>query len=213
MLNSQFYTKILKFLRNNFITGVIVLAPAGATLYFIFVLLRFFDRTFGGLPKIFGIKIPGLGIIIGLIVIILTGILAKTYFVKRIADFVDDILGSIPGLRIIHQSLKQLIEFISSKEKRTRGKPVFVEFPTPGESAIGFLLGKTNETLSKGQELYGVFVPSVPNPTTGYFLVVERDKIRDINLSFDEAIRILISGGTATLERNKITETNNAEKN
>lgn len=197
--------KLKNFIRTNFIAGIITLAPIGATLYLLIFIFNLFDKMFAGLPeKVIGFKIPGLGAILGFIAILLCGILVKTYAARRVIRFTESILEKIPIMRAIYSAMKQFSELFTAR-KGMRGKPVVVEFPREGSFAIGFLLGNSSKTFKEGigKDLVNIFVPTTPNPTSGYFIMVERGKVRDLNLSFEDAMKLIVSAGAAEVEKRK----------
>jgi uncharacterized membrane protein len=196
--------RIGTFIRNNLAAGIIALAPFGATLYLLIFFFGVFDRLFGTLPeRIIGMKIPGVGVIFGLVIIFLTGILVKTYFAKKLITLFEDILRRIPILRAFYTSTKQLIEIFGGSKKGFSGKPVIVEFPREGAFAIGFLLGTSSRVFSDNikKDLVNVFVPSTPNPTTGFFIMVDRSRVWDIGMSFETAMKVVMSAGTVDISK------------
>ena len=197
-------TKISVFsrLRNYFFTGIFVLIPIGITLYLTLFLIKISSKI---LPKELNpnyyipYNIPGLEILISLILITIIGWLSLTFIGKRFVLIIEAILNRIPILRTIYSSAEQLIENFS-QDKKSQKSVVLVQYPRQGVWAIGFATkensGKIKEAI--GQETMNVFVPTTPNPTSGFLLMFPIDEVIYLNMTFEEASKFIVSAGTST---------------
>ena len=195
-------TKISVFsrLRNYFFTGIFVLIPLGITLYLTLFLIKISSKI---LPKELNpnhyipYNIPGLEILISLILITIIGWLSLTFIGKRFVLIIEAILNRIPILRTIYSSAEQLIENFS-QDKKSQKSVVLVQYPRQGVWAIGFATkensGKIKEAI--GQETMNVFVPTTPNPTSGFLLMFPKKDIIFLDLTFEEASKFVVSAGS-----------------
>ncbi|HCB69220.1 MAG TPA: DUF502 domain-containing protein [Persephonella sp.] len=183
-------------IRDIFITGLFVFIPIAITVWLVIWLLTFVNSLI--LPYIRYIipipNIPGVGILLTLILIFVTGLIAQNYFGKKVIDYWDRIINRIPLVRSVYYSIKQMMEnLFNSKGKFS--KTVLVDFPRKGMLSIGFV---ANEVELNGEEYYLVYVPTAPNPTSGYTLFVKKSETIHTDLSVEEATRIILSGGLVT---------------
>ena len=193
---------ILSRLRNYFITGIFVLIPIGITLYLTIFLIKISSKI---LPKELNpnyylpIDIPGLEIIISLFLITFIGWLSLTFIGKRLVNIFENILNRIPILRTIYSSAEQLIENFS-QDKKTRKSVVLVQYPRKGIWAVGFATkentGKIKQSI--GQDTINVFVPTTPNPTSGFLLMFPKEDVIYLDLTFEEASKFVVSAGSIT---------------
>ncbi len=195
-------TKISVFsrLRNYFFTGIFVLIPIGITLYLTLFLIKISSKI---LPKELNpnhyipYNIPGLEIIISLILITIIGWLSLTFIGKRLVLIIEAVLNRIPILRTIYSSAEQLIENFS-QDNKSKKSVVLVQYPRQGVWAIGFATkensGKIKEAI--GQETMNVFVPTTPNPTSGFLLMFPKKDIIFLDLTFEEASKFVVSAGS-----------------
>ena len=193
---------ILSRLRNYFITGIFVLIPIGITLYLTIFLIKISSKI---LPKELNpnyylpIDVPGLEIIISLFLITFIGWLSLTFIGKRLVNIFENILNRIPILRTIYSSAEQLIENFS-QDKKTRKSVVLVQYPRKGIWAVGFATkentGKIKQSI--GQDTINVFVPTTPNPTSGFLLMFPKEDVIYLDLTFEEASKFVVSAGSIT---------------
>ena len=192
---------IFSKIRNNFIAGIVVLIPIGITLY----LTLFFIRISGNIiPKEINpnnylpFNIPGMEILVALIFITLVGWLSLSFLGKKFFELFNNILKKIPILRTIYSAIGQMTEsFTSSKGKRK--SVVLVEYPRKGSWAVGFATKENKSQISKKtkQNLINVFVPTTPNPTSGFLLMFPKEEIIYLDMSFEEASKFIVSAGTS----------------
>ena len=191
---------ILSSLRNNFIAGVVVLIPIGITLYLTVFIINVSSKL---IPKEINpnhylpYNIPGLEILIAVLLITVIGWISLSFIGKRLFNFFETILNKIPIIRTIYSAVEQLIEtFTSSKsDKKT---VVLVEYPRKGVFAVGFATKENTGEIRKkaGKELLNVFVPTTPNPTSGFLLMFPKDEVIFLDLTFEEASKFIVSAGS-----------------
>ena len=191
---------ILSSLRNNFIAGVVVLIPIGITLYLTLFIINISSKL---IPKEINpnhylpYNIPGLEILIAILLITIIGWISLSFIGKRLFNLFETILNKIPIIRTIYSAVEQLIEtFTSSKsDKKT---VVLVEYPRKGVYAVGFATKENTGEIRKkaGKELLNVFVPTTPNPTSGFLLMFPKDEVIFLDLTFEEASKFIVSAGS-----------------
>ena len=188
-------------IRNYFITGVVVLIPIGFTLYLTKILIGISSNL---IPKNLNpnhylpFDIPGVEILISILLITLVGGLSLSFFGKRILKLIDDLFQRIPFLRTVYSAIVQMTETFSKKNDDT--KSVFlVEYPRKGVWAVGFATKEnTGEMADKtNKKLINVFVPTTPNPTSGFLLMFPIEDVIYLNMSFEEASKFIVSAGTS----------------
>ena len=190
-------------LRNYFITGVVVLIPIGFTLYLSKILIGLSSKI---IPQNINpnnylpFAIPGLEILISLILITIVGGLSLSFLGKRILKLIDDLFKRIPFLRTIYSAILQMTKTFSNKENDNKKSVVLIEYPRKGVWAVGFATKEnTGEMAQKtNQKLINVFVPTTPNPTSGFLLMFPVDDVIYLNMSFEEASKFIVSAGTST---------------
>jgi len=184
-----------KRVRHYFITGLFVLIPIALTIWVVIATLSFVNNLF--LPYLRYIlpipDIPGIGVLITLAIVFAVGFLAENYFGKKIIELWDTVVCKIPFVRTIYSATKQTMESLFSKKKNF-SKTVFVRFPDQKSLSIGFV---ANKLQMNGEWYYAVYVPTAPNPTSGYTIFYKVKDVIPTNLTVDEATKIILSGGLA----------------
>ena len=188
-------------IRNNFIAGIVVLIPIGITLY---LTLFFVKISSNIIPKEINpnhylpYNIPGLEIVIAVFLITVIGWISLSFLGKRLFNFVEAILNKIPIIRTIYSAVEQLIETFT-KSKSDKKNVVLVEYPRKGVYAVGFATKENTGEIKKksGKEMINVFVPTTPNPTSGFLLMFPKDEIIYLDLTFEEASKFIVSAGTS----------------
>lgn len=190
-------------LRNNFIAGIVVLIPIGITLY----LTLFFIRISGNIiPKEINpnnylpFNIPGVEIFVALIFITLIGWISLSFLGKKFFELFNNILKKIPILRTIYSAIGQMTESFTKSENKQKSV-VLLEYPRKGVWAVGFAT-KENEGIIKdkiNQDLINVFVPTTPNPTSGFLLMVPKKDLIYLEVSFEQASKFIVSAGTTNI--------------
>ena len=189
-------------LRNYFIAGVVVLIPIGFTLYLSKILIGISSNI---LPKNINpnsylpFNIPGVEIVISVIFITLVGGISLSFFGRRILKLIDDLFKRIPFLRTVYSAIVQMTETFSKKDDNKKSV-VLIEYPRKGVWAVGFATREnTTEMATKtNQKLINVFVPTTPNPTSGFLLMFPIDDVIYLNMTFEEASKFIVSAGTSS---------------
>lgn len=190
---------IVQHLKTSLMAGLLVVVPVGITIFILKFLFNFADGFLGPLiarvVRIFYVNseyIPGLGVIAGLLVIYFTGMLTANFLGRRLLNLSEDLLCRIPLVNSIYSSSKQVTKAFSSSGNDER-RAVFVEFPTAGSYAIGFQT--TSLASTEKEHFYSVFVPTAPNPTSGFILYVAAAQVYPAPFGVEEAMKIIVSGG------------------
>ena len=194
-------------LRNYFITGVVVLIPIGLTLYLTKFTIEISSRI---LPKELNpnfylpFKIPGLEIIVTILFITIIGGLSLSFIGKKILQIFNDLLKKIPILRTIYSAIGQLTETLAPSTNSSKKSVVLIEYPRKGIWAVGFATKDNHGEISKktDSKLVNVFVPTTPNPTSGFLLMIPKNEIIYLDMNFEEASRFIVSAGTSENKRN-----------
>ncbi len=189
-------------LRNYFITGIVVLVPIGITLY----LTKFFISVSSKLipynlnpNNYLPFAIPGLEILLSVIFITLIGGISLSFIGKRILKFVNDLFKRIPILRTIYSAIGQMTESLAPNKRNNKKSVVLIQYPRKGSWAVGFATKDNKGEISKktNSELVNVFVPTTPNPTSGFLLMFPKEEIIYLDMSFEEASKFIVSAGTS----------------
>ena len=189
-------------LRNYFITGVVVLIPIGFTLYLSKILIGISSKV---IPENINpnsylpFKIPGIEIIISIIFITIVGGISLSFLGKRILKLIDDLFKRIPFLRTIYSAIVQMTETFSKKDGNKKSV-VLIEYPRKGVWAVGFATKENKGEMSDkvNKKLLNVFIPTTPNPTSGFLLMFPIEEVIYLNMSFEEASKFIVSAGTST---------------
>ena len=189
-------------LRNYFITGVVVLIPIGFTLYLSKILIGLSSRIIpeninpnSYLPY----AIPGIEILISIILITIVGGLSLSFLGKRILKLIDDLFKRIPFLRTIYTAILQMTETFSNKDNDKKSV-VLIEYPRKGVWAVGFATKENKSEMAEktNKKLVNVFVPTTPNPTSGFLLMFPIEDVIYLNMTFEEASKFIVSAGTSS---------------
>ena len=193
---------ITLILRNYFITGVVVLIPIGFTLYLSKMLIGVSSRIIpeninpnSYLPY----AIPGIEILISVILITIVGGLSLSFLGKRILKLIDDLFKRIPFLRAIYSAIVQMTESFSNKDNNKKSV-VLIEYPRKGVWAVGFATKENKGEMANktNKKLINVFVPTTPNPTSGFLLMFPIEDVIYLDMSFEEASKFIVSAGTSS---------------
>ena len=204
--------------KKNILTGLLVLIPIVLTLWVLVTLTQFLDQVLLFLPKevqpdiFFGGAIPGYGVIVTLIVVFLTGVIANNFFGKKIITIYEYVLNKVPVISSIYKGIKQVSDTLLSNSGQAFSKAVLIEFPNAGTYTFAFVTGVPNDQIAKylKGKFVNVYVPTTPNPTSGYTLIVPTKKIIEIDLSVDQVLKYVISMGVSTTDKEFIN--NNKKK-
>jgi len=189
-------------LRNYFITGIIVLVPLGFTLYLTLFLVSISSKLIPSeinpnsyLP----FSIPGLEIALSIILITLIGFISLSFIGKRILKLINDLLKKIPFLRTIYSAITQMTETFANKKGKKKSV-VLIQYPRKGIWAVGFATKDNKGEISKktNDNLVNVFVPTTPNPTSGFLLMFPKKEVIYLDMNFEEASKFIVSAGTSS---------------
>ncbi len=199
----------LKKLRNIFLTGILVILPLVASIYILWYLFVFIDNLVRPMViLLFKRDLPGAGIILTLLVIMITGVFATNVIGKKIITVAENLLLKIPLYRNIYISFKQFLEGLFHQNKDSFEQVIIFEYPRKGLYQMGFITKETSSFFNSltGKELYNVFLPTTPNPTSGMFIMVPKEEAIIIDISIEEALKLIISAGILTPEKVKRKE-------
>jgi uncharacterized membrane protein len=201
MAKTEKKRSILARIRNYFIAGMVVLIPIGITVYLTIFLVSISSKI---LPKEINpnhylpYDIPGVEILMSIFIITLIGWISLSFLGKKLLNLFDNILKKIPILRTIYPAIGQMIETFTKSEKGKKNV-VLVEYPRKGSWAVGFATKKNSGEISEktNKKLINVFVPTTPNPTSGFLLMFPEDEVIYLDLTFEEASKFIVSAGTS----------------
>ena len=204
MAEKNIKKSIFSKIRNNFIAGIVVLIPIGITLYLTLFLIRISGKI---IPKEINpnnylpFDIPGVEILMSLIIITITGWLSLSFLGKKFFEILNNILKKIPILRTIYSAIGQMTESFTKTDNKQKSV-VLIEYPRKGVWAVGFAT-KENEGIIRNnlnEDIINVFVPTTPNPTSGFLLMVPKKDLIYLNISFEEASKFIVSAGTTNID-------------
>lgn len=195
---------LLRWLRRSLVAGVLVWAPLLATVWVVRTLVATMDRTLVLLPPawqpeaLLGFRVPGLGLLLALAVLLLTGIVVANFIGRRLVALGESILQHIPLVRSVYTAVKQLLETFLSTESKSFRRVMLVEYPRPGLWTLAFQSGDAvGEVQDKTErEVLTLFVPTAPNPTSGFVLLAPREEVIELDMSVEDGLRMIISLGT-----------------
>jgi uncharacterized membrane protein len=197
------FTKI----RGYFLTGIIVTAPVGLTFYVSFLFIGFIDSKVRNIipvqyhyDNILPFEIPGLGLLFVFIMLTFIGFLTAGLIGRYIIKLGERIIARLPIIRSVYGALKQIFESVLKTSSKSFREVVLIEYPRKGIWAIGFITGNTKGEVQHAskEELVNVFLPTTPNPTSGFLLFVPRKDLNILNMNVEEGIKMVISGGIVT---------------
>ena len=194
-------SSITSKLRKAFIAGIVVLVPIGFTLYLTLFLIKISSKLIPNeinpnnyLP----FSIPGLEILLSVIFITIVGGISLSFFGKKILNLINDLFKRIPILRTIYSAIGQMTESFTNKSDNKKSV-VLIEYPKKGSWAVGFATKENKGEISKktNKELINVFVPTTPNPTSGFLLMFPKEEVIFLDMTFEEASKFIVSAGTS----------------
>ncbi len=192
-------------LRRYFVAGLLVWIPLGITLWVLKILADLMDESLHLLPAgyrsdaLFGFHVPGLGIILTLAIVLATGALAANFFGRKLLALGDNVLTRIPIVRSIYGGVKQISDTLFSPEGKAFRRAVLVRYPHAGAWTVALVTGSPQYEVAGilGTEQISVFVPTTPNITSGFFLIVPRSETIELDMTVDAALKYIISMGVA----------------
>jgi uncharacterized membrane protein len=202
-------------MRRYLIAGLLVWVPLGITIWVLVFLVTTLDQTLLLLPEgarpeaVLGFRIPGLGVVLSVGILLLTGVIAANFFGARLIGLWEGLLGRIPFVKSIYSSVKQVSDTLLSDSGNAFRKALLVEFPYPGSWTIAFLTGTPGASVAMHMdgEHVSVYVPTTPNPTSGYFVMVPRARVHELDITVDEALKYIISMGVVAPRPRVVAET------
>jgi uncharacterized membrane protein len=195
---------MMSALRRYIMAGLLVWLPLGVTILVVKMLVDLMDRTLLLLPAryqpdhMLGMHIPGLGIIVAVAVVLGTGIIVANLFGRKLVAGWESLLARIPLVRSVYSAVKQIAETMFSANGQSFRKVLLVEYPRKGLWTLAFQTGtEVGEAQCKtGREVINIYVPTTPNPTSGFFLMVPKEEVVELKMSVDEGLRMIISMGS-----------------
>lgn len=198
----------MSYFRKYLIAGLLVWLPLGVTVLVVKVLVDIMDRTVLLLPPawrpdaLFGFHIPGIGLLLSLLIIVLTGITVANLLGRRMVSIWEALVARIPLVRTIYSAVKQVVETVLSANGKSFRKVVLVEYPRRGMWCLALQTAeKLGEVQAKtGAEVVAVFLPTTPNPTSGFIILVPREDVLELDMSVDDGLKLIISMGVVVPE-------------
>ena len=206
-------------MKRYLVAGLLVWVPLGITLWVLHFLVTTLDQTLLLFPesaqpdRLLGMHIPGFGVLLSFAILFLTGVIAANFFGARLIRVWESLLGRIPVVKSIYSSVKQVSDTLLSDSGNAFRKALLVQFPHQDSWSIAFLTGTPAPAVAEhlGEEHLSVYVPTTPNPTSGYFVIVPKSKVRELVMTVDEALKYVISMGVVA-PRKRIVEGGAAER-
>ena len=198
-------------IKKNFITGLLVLIPLILTIWVLFSLIQFLDKIVLLLPDHFrpeyflGGEIFGFGVILTFLAVMITGVIANNFFGKKLISIYENLLNRLPFIKSIYSSIKQVSYTLLTSSGRAFSKAVLIEFPISGTYTFAFITGEPDQQLTKNLKgkYVNVYVPTTPNPTSGYTLIVPVNKVVELDISVDQVLKYVISMGVTPESKSK----------
>lgn len=192
-------------MKKYFVTGLLIWIPLVITLWVLSVIVGTMDRTLLLLPEtvrphtLIGVDIPGFGLLLSLIVVFVTGVLAANIIGQRLVRFGESLLARIPVVKSIYNSVKQVSDTLFSSSGQAFRKALLVQYPHSGSWTIAFLTGVPGGDVANhlSDDYVSVYVPTTPNPTSGFFLMIKRSDVIELDMSVDAALKYVVSMGVA----------------
>lgn len=190
-------------MKKYFITGLLIWVPLAITVWVLHLIVSTMDQTIVLLPdalrpeRVFGFGLPGMGVVLTLLVVFLTGVVAANIVGQRLVLFWEGVLARIPVVKSVYYSVKQVSDTLFSSSGEAFRKALLVQYPREGSWTIAFLTGQPGGDVTNhlAGEYVSVYVPTTPNPTSGFFLMMPRADVIELDMSVDEALKYIISMG------------------
>lgn len=195
-------------MKRYLIAGLLVWVPLGVTVMVIKLLVGMMDRSLLLLPEpyrpdnLLGFHVPGLGVVLTTIIVLITGMVVANLFGRKLVRLWESLLARIPLVRTIYTGVKQILETVFSSNDKSFRKVLLVEYPRPGLWTLAFQSSTSvGEAQAKtGRAVVNVFIPTTPNPTSGFFIMVPRDDVIELDMSVDDGLKMIISAGVVVPE-------------
>ena len=195
---------LLARLRTYFLTGIVVSAPVGITIWLIWLFVAFVDDTVVPLipdaynpSDVIGVSVPGIGVIVVLLVVTIIGFLVTNFFGRFMIKLGENLVSRVPVVRTIYGVLKQIFDAVLAQSEGAFREVILIEYPRKGIWVIGFVTSNTQGEIRRvmADEMVNVFLPTTPNPTSGFLLFVPRKDCITLNMTVEEGVKLVISGG------------------
>jgi uncharacterized membrane protein len=196
-------------LRRYYVAGILVLAPTALTLWVVWKLFTFFDNILGDQLRARGVSVVGLGFVLLNVLLLVLGFAATNFFGKRLFALWDRVMHRVPLINKIYATLRQIGEMLLGPGRAASfGKVALVEFPSPGTWGVGFVTSTASgEAGAKtGRRVCSVFIPSAVNPTTGFLLVVPEERVQYLDMTGEQAMKMIVSAGALVPGRRQAPE-------
>jgi len=193
-------------MKKIFTTGLLTLLPLAITIYVFYLVYNFLDNLVGDLIKaLFNYRVPGIGFAAGLLLIMIVGFIASNIIGSRLIAFSDNLLQRLPLARGIYTSAKQIIDAFTVQGKNAFQKVVLLEYPRKGLYVLGFVTGNSKGEIQEKThaETLSIFIPTTPNPTSGMLILAPRHEVIDLEMTIEEGMKVIISGGLFSPPNNK----------
>lgn len=190
-------------MKKYFITGLLIWVPVAITIWVFTLIVRTMDQSLLLLPRalqpetLFGVYIPGLGVLLTLLIVLVTGLITANIVGQRLVRFWEGVLARIPVVKSVYYSVKQVSDTLFSSSGEAFRKALLVEYPRKGSWTIAFMTGTPGGDVSNHLQgdYVSVYVPTTPNPTSGFFLMMAKADVVELDMSVDEALKYIISMG------------------
>ncbi|WP_395007349.1 DUF502 domain-containing protein [Undibacterium sp.] len=210
-------------MRKYFITGLLILVPLAITAWVLHAVISTMDQSLLLLPEnwrpeaLIGLKIPGFGVVLTVLIIFVTGLLTQNFIGNYVVAAWERLLNRIPIVNSIYSSVKQVSDTLFSSSGNAFSKALLIQYPREGSWTIAFLTGKPSGDVAKhlGDDVISVYVPTTPNPTSGFFLMIPKKDTIELDMSVETALKYVVSMGVVAPEvAEKIAvQTNQAKAN
>ena len=213
---------LLARLRTYFLTGIVVSAPVGITIWLIWLFVAFVDDTVVPLipdaynpSDVIGVSVPGIGVIVVLLVVTIIGFLVTNFFGRFMIKLGENMVSRVPVVRTIYGVLKQIFDAVLAQSEGAFREVILIEYPRKGIWVLGFVTSNTQGEVRRvmADEMVNVFLPTTPNPTSGFLLFVPRKDCITLNMTVEEGVKLVISGGIVSPPDPEDTETPDEEDN
>lgn len=186
----------MKLIRKWFLSGIAILLPVGLTAFVLVWLFNLLDGILRGpISKIFGKEIPGLGLLFLVVIIFIVGLLTSNFIGGKITGWFEKLVGKIPLIKTVYNPIRKITSGLSSDKNEGFKKVVIIEFPKEGSKSIGFITN--SEFTVADQDKISVFIPTTPNPTNGFLILVDRADIEILDITVNQGLNLVVSMGSA----------------
>ncbi len=204
----------MKALKKYFFTGLLVLVPLYITIYIFAIVVRAMDNVLNFLPwflnprNLMPFNLPGMGVVFTVAGVLIVGVITQNFFGKKLVEFGEGILSKIPFLRIIYNASKQFLETFLSWHQDEYSNVVIVQYPRKGVYTMGFVTGNTRGELKDklSAPSKSIFIPTTPNPTSGFYLMVPEADLIPLDMTVEDAFKVIMTGGIVMPDVRKDTE-------